>query len=150
MTQLTWHGDALKQQLLRATSAGLQRATLFLHQQTRQAVNIQNTAERRKYKDRTTAGKAKRKARGRNTTSYTVWPHPSRPGEPPRRRTGFLQRNVVREFDERRPAGRVGVSKNALYGLYLELGTKRIARRPWMVATLLKHQVMLGKLACTS
>lgn len=65
-------------------------------------------------------------------------PHetPSPPGQPPRKRTGWLQRNVLYETDEKAGLARVGITKNARYGLFLELGTGRMAARPWLLATL--------------
>ena len=64
---------------------------------------------------------------------------PSLPGEPPRKRTGFLQANVLFELDKAGLKSRTGVSTNARYGLFLELGTKRgLLPRPWLLATLEK------------
>lgn len=81
--------------------------------------------------------------------SVTIYPYPSKPGEPPRKRTGWGQRHVVWEFDPRTMRGRVGIAKNAIYMLYLELGTRRVKRRPWLVATLKKRLKVLGMLAST-
>lgn len=117
------------QQLLNATSDGLQRATIFYHSKCREAVNRPNSGERR--------GK-----------SY-VYPNPSAPGEPPRKRTGWGQRHVVWEFDKGTMTGRVGVALAGLYMIYLELGTRLIAPRPWLVATLKANLAMIGKLAAT-
>lgn len=135
---LQWHGDQLQRQLHNATAAGLQRATVYLHQQCRRAVARPNTGVR---------VPVRRRTKGGNRRSRTIYPHPSRPGESPRLRTGFGQRNVVMEFNASEPVGRVGITRNALYMLYLELGTRRVARRPWLVKTLLQHQTMIGKLA---
>ncbi len=81
-----------------------------------------------------------------NPRPYTT---PSLPGEPPRKRTGWLQQHVVREYDEGTLTARVGVTKNAAYGLYLELGTKRMAARPWLMTTVNKlmpqMQALMGK-----
>ena len=61
---------------------------------------------------------------------------PSLPGEPPRKRTGWLQRNVLYEVNQKAGTVRVGVTQNAKYGLYLELGTRRMQARPWLLSTL--------------
>lgn len=88
----------------------------------------------------------------REVKSVTIYPYPSKPGEPPRKRTGWLQRHVLMEFAEAKAgnqtlmASRTGVGRNAIYGLYLELGTRRVKPRPWLVATLLKHRGMIGQL----
>ena len=76
-------------------------------------------------------------------------PHttPSRPGEPPRKRTGFGARNVVYDLDPAAQAGRVGLMRNALYMGFLEIGTRRIKPRPWLLATLKKIAPQLRAIA---
>jgi len=118
-----------KRQLRRATASGIKRATVFLHTKCREATNKPNSGERR--------GKS------------FVYPNPSAPGEPPRKRTGWGQRNIAWEFDERKIVGRVGVNKAAMYMIFLELGTRFIAPRTWLVATLLKFKKIIGMLAAT-
>lgn len=87
----------------------------------------------------------------RSVKSVTIYPYPSKPGEAPRKRTGWLQRHVLMEFAKNRVgnqelmASRTGVGRNAIYGLYLELGTRNAKARPWLVATLLKHQSMIAQ-----
>ena len=103
----------LRQRQLRA----LQRATVYLWQHLQQVLNVPNTGQRRKRKY------------GRG--SYTVYPNPSKPGEAPRKRTGFLQRNVKYDIDRKNISARVGVTENARYGAYLEL----LMDRPWLLVT---------------
>jgi hypothetical protein len=59
---------------------------------------------------------------------------PSKPGEPPKKVTGHLRINVRKEFDPNRVEARVGT--NVPYGKHLELGTRKMAARPWLSATL--------------
>ena len=54
---------------------------------------------------------------------------PSKADEWPKLVTGHLRRNV-QAAQEREGLWRVGT--NVLYGRYLELGTRRMARRPWL------------------
>lgn len=138
--RLKWRGDLFEQRLHDATAEGLKRATVYYHTQARQAVSKPNSGVRVPVMRRTPGG---------NKKSRTIYPNPSKPGEPPRLRTGFGARNVIMEFDENDVAGRVGIAKNAKYMLYLELGTRFIRRRPWLVATLRKQQAAIGKLAAT-
>lgn len=98
------------------------------------------------------APKTTKDGKVRKVRSVTIYPYPSQPGEPPRKRTGWGQRHVVWEFvndPSRGPSGRVGIAKNAMYMLYLELGTRRVKRRPWLVATLRKYLQSIGLLAAT-
>lgn len=52
-------------------------------------------------------------------------------GEPPRTDTGNLVRNI--DVKEGKGIVRVGImSQKAIYGAYLEFGTRHIAPRPWL------------------
>ncbi len=113
--KLSWNGPQAQKQVLAASWQALQRAVVYYHTKLLEALNVSNP---RPYK------------------------MPSRLGEPPRKRTGYLQRNVLYELDEPALTARVGMSTNAKYGAYLEKGTKHLQRRPWLLATLDKfiHQ----------
>lgn len=58
----------------------------------------------------------------------TAYPPASSPGEPPAKRTGHLRRSIAFEVDGL--VGRVGTG--LVYARHLELGTSRIAPRPWL------------------
>lgn len=113
--KITWRGEQFKAIVRRATSNGLRRTAVVFHSDCRRAVNLSNQ-------------------RGRA---------PSTEGQPPRKRTGFGQQNIVWEHNDnaKQPAVRVGVTKNARYMFALELGTKphiirpkhaKILRIPWL------------------
>ena len=133
----------LTRRLKKATAVGLKRAAVFYHARVRELVNRPNTGTRRKRKRATSAG-------GKGS-GYTTYDNSSKPGEPPRKRTGHGQSQIVWEFngDTNAPAARVGVKENGLYMAYLELGTRRIAKRPWLLRALEQHKAMLGRLAAT-
>lgn len=61
-------------------------------------------------------------------------PH-SRPGEPPRKITGFGQANVYWHYDSSKKAGYVGVGDQAWYMMALDRGMRFIAPRPWVRRT---------------
>lgn len=71
----------------------------------------------------------------------------SQPGEPPRKRRGTLQQSIGTQIDRQRLIGKAGVPQNTIYGFWLEVGTKYIKPRPWMVATLNQEMEILRKLA---
>lgn len=135
--RLKVYDKELNKALTNATAEGLTRATVMYHTKARMALNVPNTGVR---------VKVRKRQPGSNKTTRTIYPNPSKPGESPRKRTGWLQRHVVQEIDTKKMASRVGVQKNAIYGLYLELGTKHVARRPWLVATLMKNKAIIAKL----
>lgn len=61
-----------------------------------------------------------------------AYPPASTPGTPPHVRTGTLSRSIDQETFQRSGefVGRVGT--NLIYGKYLELGTSRMAARPYL------------------
>lgn len=118
---VNWHGEEAMDDVRLVVWKSVQKAVVFLWEKVQEALDVPNTGVRVKRLFR----------RG----SYTVYPDPSKPGEPPRKRTGYGQRNVLYSLDQREGTGRVGVSANAEYMAYLEVGTRRVAARPWLMAT---------------
>ena len=109
---MDWNGDDALDSVKAASWEGIVRATVYLHSHLMQELNVSNPR-----------------------------PHktPSLPGQAPRTRTGWLKKHVIYELDEANMKSRVGVTKNALYGVFLELGTSRGLRpRPWLWATVRK------------
>lgn len=115
----TWN-DKAREEAFEAGWEGIRRATAFFHGKLKQELNVANPRSRKK------------RQRG-------VYTNTSRPGEPPHKRTGWLQRHVIFELDRKNLRSRVGLSVNAIYGLFLELGTRKMAARPWLMATLKKY-----------
>jgi len=140
---LKWRGDQFNRHLRRATASGLKRAGSFLHSKCREEVSSPNTGTRKRRKRDTAVGP--------KGSSYTVYGQPSRPGQPPRVRTGTGRSEIVREYNgnDRNPAVRVGVTRKGIYMFYLELGTRRIKARPWLLATLMKFRRRIGELAAS-
>lgn len=81
-----------------------------------------------------------------NKRTGTIYPYPSLPGEPPRKRTGVGQQSIQMEVDSGIPAGRVGVQNAGKYMIYLNFGTRQIAARPWIEATLVKEKAVMAAL----
>ena len=123
--------------LERVTANGLVLGVQFYHTQLKLAVNVPNSGVR---------VKVKRKTPGGNTTSRTIYPNPSKAGEPPRKRTGFGQSQIKKEVDRKSLTARVGITKAGIYMAYLDLGTKRIARRPFFMPTLVRYKSVIAKL----
>ena len=60
-------------------------------------------------------------------------PHvPSSPGEPPRIDTKNLHESIMTETEVERTAVETRIGTNVRYGLFLELGTSKMAARPWL------------------
>jgi len=139
-SELKWNGKEFIERLSKATAKGLMRAGQFYHTKCRLAVSKPNTGR---------SVPVTRQTPGGNKRTRTIYPNPSKPGEAPRLRTGFGRNNIVINHNPRAPWVRVGVAKNGIYMFYLEVGTRRIARRPWLLKTLMEHSDMIGRLAAT-
>jgi hypothetical protein len=103
---------ALKAAHVRAVA----RATVAFWEELQRVLNVPNTAIYRRGKP-------------------AIYPNPSKPGEPPRKRTGWLANNVTYQFFDGGERSRVGITENALYGLFLEKGTLNLQPRPWLLVT---------------
>jgi hypothetical protein len=119
-SKLVWHGDEAMKEVRANTWEKIQRMVVFFHTELLAVLNKPNPPP---------------------------YANSSKPGEPPRKRTGWLQRNVLYELDEKKLEGRIGITKNAIYGLFLELGTKTMAARPWLFATLARLMPQLKAMA---
>lgn len=139
-SELKWHGDKFLAKLQSATAKGLMRAGQFYHTKCRLVASKPNTG---------VSVPVRRRTKGGNKRTRTIYPNPSKPGEPPRLRTGFGRNNIVVNHNPGKPWTRVGVTKNGIYMFYLEVGTRRIARRPWLLRTLMENKEVIGKLAAT-
>lgn len=119
-TRIIWQGEAAKVQVKAAAWTNLQKCVVTFHTMLLSALNVANP---RPYRT------------------------PSQPGEPPRKRTGHGQAGVQYELDEATLSGRVGVTKAVVYMLFLELGTRVMDARPWLLATLKRNLDRLSQIA---
>lgn len=117
-----WQGDNAKRFVMEACWEGLVAATTYFFNLLQAALNVPNPRP---------------------------YDQPSRPGEPPRKRTGHGAGHVLPEFDQPNLKTRVGLMPGAKYMLWLEMGTRRMAARPWLLATLRAHWARLAELAAS-
>lgn len=72
-------------------------------------------------------------------------PSPSAPGEPPGVITGELRRSITHEI-EKKPTGVIGrVGSNKEYAIHLELGTSKMAARPFLRPKLEENKKNIAK-----
>lgn len=106
---------------------------------TRAIVLVSKPAKRiRKKRKRDTS-------KGKKGSQYTVFIG-SKPGEPPQVRRSFGRKNVAVEYNQNSLFARLGIRKNAAYMAYLEVGTGRIAPRPWLTRALDESRAALQQL----
>lgn len=69
----------------------------------------------------------------------------SRPGNPPYSQTNNLNESIA--FEVEGLVGRVGSNiRRPAYPLYLELGTRRMAARPYLRVALIRHQATIRRI----
>lgn len=93
-----------------------------LHRLSRQAASRPNTGVTARFSK---ALREKRKTeKFKNKRQRTIYPDPSKPGESPKRRTGFGQKNIVWGYSRVLQAARVGYTRAARYMTFHELGIR--------------------------
>lgn len=115
-SNIQWHGDAAKAYVDGLSWDAVRRVTVFFWNACQTTLNVSNPRP---------------------------YLNSSKPGEAPRKRSGFGSANVVFEFDKATKTSRVGVLRNAKYMAILEL----FRNRPWLMATLKKVMPQLKKIA---
>lgn len=125
MTLKSYIPEAM-QELKNVTADGIVAATLHLASKMKAKV-----------------GRSANKGRGKKGVIYEA----SNPGEPPRKRRGTLQQGIGTQIDRAKLIGKAGVPQNVIYGFWLEVGTRYIKPRPWMVSTLNQEIDVIRQLA---
>ena len=69
---------------------------------------------------------------------------PSTGGEMPHADTGHLRKSIFHDVDEKRKTVIVGTPVK--YGLFLEVGTSKMAARPYLRATVNQEKTTIGKI----
>lgn len=111
------------------------------------AILLQNHAKELVSVDGTTQVPATSKKTGRKLkrTNLAYNTNPSKPGEPPHVQTGRLRASISHEVTG--VTARVGT--NLEYGRYLELGTRKMAARPWLRRSLTEAWTQLQRILST-
>jgi hypothetical protein len=117
-----WNGHMLAQQQQQRMHAAILRSAVLIHTRARALCSVPAQRITRRRTRTTSAG-----PRGSTYTHYV----PSQPGQPPALRSGF-GRSAITWWQVDDLAIRVGIRANGIYMAYLETGTRRIARRPWL------------------
>lgn len=120
---IRWHGDEQQRHIREALDKAIRQGAVLVQTKARMLCNRPAIRVRKK--------RVRRTAAGSKGSRYTIF-FGSLPGQPPMLRTGFGRRNILVEYDAATLTARIGPSKNAIYMAYLEVGTDRIAPRPWL------------------
>lgn len=130
MADLKWNGEQFEARVRAHMARNVAAACIALVNHAKELLSVDGTEKR-------TGG---RDAKGRFLKSKLRYnANPSKPGEAPHLQTGRLRGSVAWEVVGL--LGRVGT--NLRYGRWLELGTRKMAARPWLRASL---KAMLDRL----
>jgi len=117
---LKWYGDEAKKRITTEMERRLTACAIVVSGHAKKLISVAGTG----------AGPGQKRRYGSD---------PSKPGEPPRKQTGHLRRSVAWER-----AGLVArVGTNVRYGRWLELGTRKMAARPWLRRALAECQAQI-------
>lgn len=126
-----WSGDKFLSGLEKQMGDNLEKAAIYLKGKVKEALNRSEQYQR-------------------FVGDHGVWykgEDPSSPGSPPKKITGTLQRSIAHEMGPDRKEAFVG--SNIDYALFLELGTSKMAARPFLRSTLMKERDAIAKILAT-
>ena len=123
---MNWKGPEALKKIQNESVQRLEGACMFIRGKARQ--NISRAQPSRLY--HTKAG-----------MSYRVGLSPSEPGEYPKKLSGRLRLSVTYEVNDVTMEARVGT--NVPWGLWLEMGTRTMLPRPWLLPTIIFNNVAL-------
>jgi len=83
----------------------------------------------------------------KKTVNKAKSPPASSPGEPPHREHGALMQSIQWEVDKKEMTARVG--SNLKYAKYLELGTKDMGARPFLLPTFTAERNTIARILTT-
>jgi HK97 gp10 family phage protein len=123
---MKWHGDRAAALIRGEMTKRLHAASILVQNHAKRLVGTEGAATRSdSEKNRDSKGRFLKKLK------YNV--NPSRPGDPPHKQTGELQRSIQREVSASEQKARVGTNLNdPPYPRWLEFGTRKMAARPWL------------------
>jgi len=125
---LVWHGNKVQGKLRDGTRAALTDVVLV---------------ERYVKGSMKEGGRTESGAVGQGEKVYKINTFRSKPGEVPRVQFGTLKRSIMHELHPTLPIARVGT--NVVYGRSLEMGTKKVAARPFMRPAMMAMKAYAAK-----
>lgn len=119
MAKVVWYGDAVQASIDREMTKRLKACGQIGRDHAKTLISVDGTGKR---------SGGNRDSKGRFLSSLIYGANPSKPGEPPHVQRGQLRASVATETE--RLTTRVGTNQKK--GRWLELGTSRMAPRPWL------------------
>ncbi len=119
-----WHGEEVQQRLDVAMDQILHASAYLVENEAKRLLSVAGTAPKSNGKGR---------IYGANR---------SKPGEAPRKQRGVLRASVGHVIENK--TAKVGTGKK--YGLFLQMGTRKMAARPWLDVALLRASAKIVSL----
>jgi hypothetical protein len=135
---MRWYGEQFKHFAAAQCEKGLDAMAAELHRISVVKAGIRNQGVQ---------VPVKRVRKGGNATSRTIYPHSSKPGESPRRRTGAGQKGIV--WGRQGLTARVGYTRAVRYMTFHELGIRYkrgLQKRPTIVPAMNDNRTKLERL----
>lgn len=129
--KVEWNGDKFLHNLENNLGQNLEKAAIYLKDHVKTALNRSQPRSR---------------SVGDSGVHYKGL-EPSAPGEAPKKLVGFLQRSIAHAMSADRQQAFVGT--NLEYGLFLEIGTSKMAARPYLRPTLDKLKDEITRIIAT-
>lgn len=126
--QLKWRGGEVTREIEAGVKKNISAASIYLASVIKADISQTGTL-------RYASGKGRKQKTVKNFTH-------SAPGNPPYKQTGRLRASIAWEL--RGVTGRVG--SNVRYARFLELGTRKMAARPFFVTNMRKHHATLVRI----
>ena len=128
-----WEGEAFKRAMRAEMVRRINTSCYLVLGHAKQLINVEGTTKSK------AAGKRDKHGRFLKGSGRLIYgANPSAPGEPPHKQRGRLLASVAKDVDPASLTGRVGT--NLKYGLFLELGTRLMAARPWLRRSLAERR----------
>lgn len=129
---MQWKGEEYARETERSVGQRVQAAVIFLQTRIRQNISIAGTGiAGSSFVGTAVIGvSGKRYRKGRRIYGSA----PSAPGEYPRKQFGTLRQSIATDYDPATVTARIGT--NLAYGRWLEMGTRKMAARPFLRRTL--------------
>lgn len=140
--RVEWNGEAFQKRVRAEMNRRLAASSMIVENHAKELLSVAGTGVAASaFVGNGKVGKQEKKYRkGRRTYGS----NPSKPGEPPHKQYGHLRRSVTFALDRLGLVSRVGT--NLKKGRWLELGTSKMAARPWLRRALLEKRAQVAAL----
>jgi HK97 gp10 family phage protein len=126
-SNVQWFGHEVSAEIGKRLGQRVKKAGIFLRDYIKDKLDRSQPLRR-------TGTQRDKKGRFRKGAGRWIGLDPSLPGEYPKKVTGLLRRSIRSDYDPKTVTASIGSTVE--YAKYLELGTDKMAPRPWLTLAL--------------